>query len=224
MGDKDFRGEPRIAGTELQDRREPRPVVASRVLHEGRVFDLVSERVDLGEAGEVEREYLRHPGAVAVVALDADERVALVQQYRVPVGALAWEIPAGLLDVAGEDPADAARRELLEEADLRAERWDVLVDYWTTPGGSDEAIRIYLARDLSLVAPEERHERTAEEAGMPTAWVALDEARDAVLAGRVHNPSTALGLLAACAARDAGWRTLRPVGDAWPDRPRPGAR
>ena len=219
MADKDFRGEPRIAGTELQDRREPRPVVASRVLHEGRVFDLVSERVDLGEAGEVEREYLRHPGAVAVVALDADERVALVQQYRVPVGALAWEIPAGLLDVAGEDPADAARRELLEEADLRAECWDVLVDYWTTPGGSDEAIRIYLARDLSDVPEDERHDREGEELGMPTAWVSLDEAHAAVLAGRLHNPSACLGILAAHASRAGGWSSLRPVDSPWPEHP-----
>ncbi|MCG7323244.1 MULTISPECIES: NUDIX domain-containing protein [Arsenicicoccus] len=219
MSDNGFRGTPVVGGDDIADRIEPRPVLESRVLHEGYVFDLVSETADLGEAGEVRREFLRHPGAVAIVALDAEDRVVLIQQYRHPVRALDWEIPAGLLDVEGEDPAVAASRELLEEADLRAERWDVLIDYWTTPGGNDEAIRIYLARDLSDVPEDERHDREGEELGMPTAWVSLDEAHAAVLAGRLHNPSACLGILAAHASRAGGWSSLRPVDSPWPEHP-----
>ncbi|AKT51687.1 NUDIX domain-containing protein [Arsenicicoccus sp. oral taxon 190] len=219
MPRNDFRGHPQLARTDVVDRIDPRPVVESHVIHEGYVFDLVSETADLGEAGQVRREFLRHPGAVAVVALDSEDRVVLIQQYRHPVGAFEWEIPAGLLDVAGEDPAVAVARELHEEADLRAERWDVLIDYWTTPGGNDEAIRIYLARDLSLVPEDEWHEREDEERDMPTGWLSLDDARAAVLAGQLHNPSTVVGVLAAHASRADGWASLRPADSPWPEHP-----
>ncbi len=171
--------------------------------------------MDLGDGVVVVREYIRHPGAVAVIALDDDERVLLLRQYRHPVRSLLWEPPAGLLDVEGEDLRAAAERELMEEADLRAERWDVLVDYYTTPGGSDEPIRVFLARGLSHVPHHERHEREDEERDMASAWVPLDEAVSAVLGGRVHNPSAVVGILAAAQARALGWATLRPVGAPW---------
>ncbi|GMA19034.1 NUDIX hydrolase [Arsenicicoccus piscis] len=215
-----FLGAPVVGVDELVDRIDPRPVLESRTIHEGYVFDLVSETADLGEAGTVRREFLRHPGAVAILALDDEERLVVVQQYRHPVGAFDWEIPAGLLDVAGEPPQLAAARELGEEADLRAEQWDVLVDYWTTPGGNDEAIRVFLARGLSPVPEAERHEREDEELGMPTVWATLDNVQEAVLSGRLHNPSTCIGVLAACAARDRGWATLRPADAPWPEHPR----
>lgn len=217
MTDNGFRGDPVLSSAEVVDRIDPRPVLSSEVIHPGYVFDLVSETADLGEAGPVTREFLRHPGAVAVLALDDADQVCVIQQYRHPVGAFDWEIPAGLLDVAGEDPAAAAARELHEEADLRAGRWDVLLDYWTTPGGNDEAIRIYLARDLAVVPEDERHQREAEELGMPTGWISLDDLHAAVLAGQIHNPSTVIGVLAAHASRAAGWSTLRPTDAPWPE-------
>ncbi|OLT53100.1 NUDIX hydrolase [Cellulosimicrobium sp. CUA-896] len=196
----------------------PRPVLSTGLVHEGRVFDLRADKVDLGEGGRVTREYLDHPGAVAVIALDDDERVLLLRQYRHPVRRELWEPPAGLLDVEGEDARDAAARELAEEADLRAARWDVLVDYYTSPGGSNEALRVYLARDLSPVPDDERHVREAEEADMEVRWVALDDAVAAVLAGRVHNPSAVVGILAAATSRAGGWASLRPAGTPWPER------
>lgn len=197
-----------------------RHVLASERAFTGPVFGVVTERVllDGDDDAPVRRDYVDHPGAVAVVALRGDpgaEEVLLIQQYRHPVRARLWEIPAGLLDVDGEDHLDAARRELAEEADLAAGRWDVLVDFFTSPGGSDESVRIYLARDVTEVPDAERHERTDEERDMPTRWVPLDEAVRAVHAGRIHNPSAVVGLLAAQSARHHGWEPLRPTDAPW---------
>lgn len=209
-------GPPAVHGVlPLVDVPAPAPVIGSTLVHTGRIWDLASDEVDLGGGAVVVREYIRHPGAVAVIALDDNERVLLLRQYRHPVRSLLWEPPAGLLDVAGEDLRDAAARELAEEADLRAEHWDVLVDYYTTPGGSDEPIRVFLARGLSAVPHHERHAREDEERDMPVAWTPLDDAVAAVLGGQVHNPSAVVGVLAAAAARAAGWATLRPVDAPW---------
>ncbi|GAA4833736.1 NUDIX hydrolase [Luteimicrobium xylanilyticum] len=202
----------------MRDVVAPRPVVRRELVHHGRIWDVVADDVDLGGGTVVSREIVDHPGAVAVVALDDDGRVLLLRQYRHPVRRELWEVPAGLLDVAGE-PADvAAARELGEEADLRAARWDVLVDYYTSPGGSSEALRVFLARDLSAVPDAERHVREDEERDIELRWVALDDAVDAVLGGAVHNPSAVVGVLAAHAARAAGWSTLRPADSPWPER------
>lgn len=193
----------------LADVPGERPVLDSQVVHRGLVWDVVRECVELGPYRTVVREYVRHPGAVAVIALDDDDRVLLLRQYRHPAGAELWEPPAGLLDVPGEDPVAAARRELAEEADLTATHWWVLTDYLTTPGGSDEALRVYLARGLAEVPHADRHRREDEEADMEPVWVPLDDAVTAVLAGRLRNPSTAVGVLAAAAARARGWADLR---------------
>jgi 8-oxo-dGTP pyrophosphatase MutT (NUDIX family) len=201
----------------LVDERAPRPVITSEQVHEGAIWTVRRETVDLGEAGIVRRDVLHHPGAVGVLALDDDDRLLMIRQYRHPVGMDLWEVPAGLLDVVGEDPLVAAQRELAEEADLTAGRWDLLIDWFTSPGGSDETIRLFLARDVQVVPDHELHERTDEELGMLTRWVSLEDARDAVLAGRIHNPAAVVGVLAACAARDQGWSTLRPVDAPWPE-------
>lgn len=195
----------------LADVPGERPVLESQVVHRGLVWDVVRETVELGPFHTVVREYVRHPGAVAIIALDDEDRVLLLRQYRHPAGAELWEPPAGLLDVPGEDPVAAARRELAEEADLTATRWWVLADYLTTPGGSDEALRVFLARGLAEVPHADRHRRQDEEADMEPVWVPLDDAVTAVLAGRLRNPSTAVGVLAAAAARSRGWAGLRPV-------------
>jgi ADP-ribose pyrophosphatase len=204
----------------LADLVSSRRVLDSEPVFAGMVWDVVRDRVDLGEAGVVHREYVRHPGAVAVLVLDEADRVLLVRQYRHPVRHELWELPAGLLDVAGEPPLEAARRELAEEADRRADRWDVLLDWFNSPGGMDEAVRVYLARGVSLVPPDERHTRGDEELGMPVRWVDLDQAHRAVLDGRIHNPATVVGLLAAHASRALGWTTLRPATAPWPQHPR----
>jgi 8-oxo-dGDP phosphatase len=193
------------------DRPAPRPVLEHTDLHHGKIWDLVSETVDLG-GSQVVREFVDHPGAVAVLVLDAEDRVLLLQQYRHPVRRELWEPPAGLRDVDGEPPYLTAARELAEEADLRAATWHLLAEFHTSPGGSDEEILVYLARDVVVVPEAERFTREDEEATMVPLWVPLDEAVEAVLAGQLHSPSAVVGILAAAAARDRGWRTLRPVG------------
>ncbi len=203
---------------ELRDVVAPRPAREHELLHDGMIWDVVAERVDLGDGGIVRREFIDHPGAVAVVAIDEDDRLLLLRQYRHPVRRELWEPPAGLLDVDHEPAQAAAARELAEEADLVAGRWDVLVDYFTSPGGSNEAIRIFLARDLRDVPVAERFAREAEELEMEPRWVSIDDAVSAVLTGRVHNPSAVVGILAARAAQAAGWSTLRPVDAPWPER------
>jgi len=193
-------------------------VRSSRTVHHGMVWDVRRDEVDLGDGQTVTREVVDHTGAVGVVVLDAEDRVLLLRQYRHPVRSYLWEPPAGLLDVAGEDPQVAAARELAEEADLVADEWHVLVDFYNSPGGSTEAFRCYLARGLHEVPESERHQREHEERDMARAWVDLSEARDLVLAGRLHNPTTVCGVLAAAAAREAGWATLRPADAPWPER------
>lgn len=196
--------------TPPEDLPAPRAVLTSEVVFPGMIWDVVSETVDLGHS-EVRREFVRHPGAVAVVAMDDEDRVLLLRQYRHPVRSELWEPPAGLRDVPDEDLRATAERELAEEADLVASAWWVLTEYLTTPGSSDEAITVFLARDLTPVPEDRRHERADEERDMVARWVPLDEAVGQVLAGRLRNPSTAVGLLAAAAARARGWTDLRPA-------------
>jgi 8-oxo-dGTP pyrophosphatase MutT (NUDIX family) len=194
-------------------------VLSSVPQFEGRVVRMVSDEIALpgGETGV--RDYLVHPGAVGVVALDDDERIVLVRQYRHPVRADLWELPAGLLDVDGEPASVTARRELWEEADLRARSWHVLVDLLTSPGGSDEAIRVYLARDLIEADSTDRHVRTGEEAVMTVERIGLSEAVDWVLDGRIQNAAAVAGVLAADHAVRTGFASLRPADDRWPQRP-----
>ena len=218
-------GAPRLSGVDLVDEVDPRPVSESELALRGRVWDVRRDTVDLGEAGTVVREYVDHPGAVATLALREDRgsaEVLLIKQYRHPVGAVEWELPAGLLDAdaEGQAPHEAAARELYEEADLRAGRWDLLADYVSSPGGLSEALRVFLARDLSDVPGEEIFERAHEELGMPTAWVDLDVAAEAVLAGRIRNATVVIGLLSAQVARSQGWASLRPTDEPWPAHPR----
>jgi len=205
-----------VAATDLlADLVGGRPVLHSRRSFTGRVWDITTDLVNLGEAGVHGRDYVHHTGAVAVFALNEDGDIYLVRQYRHPVRAETWEPPAGLLDIPGEAPVVAAQRELHEEADLVAERWDVLADFYSSPGGSSEAIRIYLARDVADAPEDGRHERTAEEADMEGRWVPLADILAGVAAGTVHGPTLIIGALALDAAIRSDWATLRPADAAW---------
>lgn len=204
-------------GAGLADAPESWPVSSSETVHStGRVISVRRDQVDPPNGGaSFVRDVVVHPGAVGVVALDADNRMLLVRQYRHPVGYRLLEPPAGLLDVAGEEYQLGAERELWEEAATKAADWRVLVDAFTSPGLTNEAVRIFLARDLSE-APEV-YERLHEEADMETAWAPLVDVVGAVLAGDLHNPILVMGALAAWTALNGpGFDNLRPANAPWP--------
>lgn len=194
----------------LIDRHDPAPVESGEVVFEGLIWDVRRDRVRL-PGGLVSRDWLDHPGAVVVLALDEDDRALVLQQYRHPIGTHEWELPAGLLDVPGESPVDCAARELFEEADLTAARWDHILSHHPSPGSLAEVIHLYLARDLAPVPETRRHRRTHEERDMPTRWVPLDDLREAALAGRLRNGPLLIAVLAAHDLRERHWVGLTPV-------------
>jgi len=183
----------------LRDESFEPEVLSSEVGFRGAVWNVLDERVAYGD-GEIRRQYVAHTGAVAVVAIDDQDRVLLIQQYRHPIRHCDWELPAGLLDIPGEDPMVAAQRELAEEADITAEHWEHLVSSWTTPGGNDEMIHVYLATGIGAAAAA--HAREDEEADIRVEWVPLADAVEAVLEGRMHNGILSIGVLAAATKRD----------------------
>jgi len=205
------------------DRPDSFPVRSSKSRFSGHVIGVQTDLVRMPDGNEAERDVVVHPGAVGAIVLDDRDRVLLVRQYRHPPRRLLWEPPAGLLDrdADGQTPYENAARELYEEAGFRATEWLVLVDLFTSPGMSDEAVRLYLARGVTEVPSEDRHVGQHEEADMPYAWVPLDQAVDKVLAGELHNPLTVSGVLAVAAARARGFANLRQVSAVWPERPGP---
>lgn len=169
-------------------------VIASDLVYEGRVWNVRNDRLRYGDE-EIARQYVDHTGAAAVVVLDDEERVLLIQQYRHPIRERDWEIPAGLLDVAGEAPLHTAQRELQEEVDLVADAWEPLLSIRPTPGGNNEIVHVFLARGLTSLPHE--HTRTAEEADIRREWIPLTDAVTAILDGRLRNGILIAGVFAA---------------------------
>lgn len=192
------------------------PLLASQVVYSGRIWDVRHDTVDYPGA-VFERDYITHPGAVGVLPMNERGEVLLINQYRHPSKRQDWEVVAGLLDVPGETPLNAAKRELAEEADLVADTWNTLIDIIAAPGGSDEAIRIYLARDVRPAA--EVHERTDEESHLLSRWLPLDEAVEAILERRIQNGPMCAAVLAADAAVRRDWKGLGEPNEAWNGHP-----
>lgn len=190
-------------------------VLSSDLAYEGRVIAVRRDVVSMPGDTSSQRDVVVHPGAVGVVALDDRGRVLLVTQYRHPVRRRLEELPAGLLDVDGEPALEAAQRELREEAGLAARTWHVLADTLTSPGMTDEAIRIYLARDVDVV---DRDLQEHEEVDLTVEWVELEQAVRRVLAGDIENAMCVVGLLAADRAIRDGFAHLRPADAVWPAR------
>ena len=179
----------------LHDRPGDSAVTQSQVSFSGYVWNVVTDDVVLSNGDVVHRDVVRHPGAVAVIALDEDGHVVLVEQYRHPMMSRMWEAPAGLRDIDGEPALVTAQRELAEEAGLQAEQWTPLLELALTPGGSDEIISVFLAEDLSACevadfVPE------GEEAEIVVGRFPLQEVIEAVLAGRIRNATLACAVLA----------------------------
>jgi 8-oxo-dGTP pyrophosphatase MutT (NUDIX family) len=184
------------SGAELTDSARSWPVARTEAVHDSAYLSLTIETIVDPDGGEHPRAVVRPHGAVGVVALDDDDRVLLVEQYRHPVQRRLLEIPAGTLDVEGEAPADAAARELAEEADVVAAHWEPLIAPLATPGYSSEAWQIFSATGLTPVPDDDRTTREAEEADMTAWWVPFDEAVDAVLDGRISDAMTVAAILA----------------------------
>ncbi|MEH6378029.1 NUDIX hydrolase [Streptomyces sp. KLMMK] len=203
----------------IKDTAAEWPVTATQTPFTGNKTSVRTDSVEMPDGTVVTRDYQVHPGSVAVLALDEEGRVLVINQYRHPIRQKLWEIPAGLLDVPGENPLHAAQRELYEEAHVKAEDWRVLTDVYTTPGGCDEAVRIFLARDISDVEGE-RFEVEHEELDMELARVPLQELVRGVLAGELHNNCLVVGALSLTAALAGdGLDALRPADAPWPARP-----
>ncbi|MEN3584493.1 NUDIX hydrolase [Streptomyces sp. ZYX-F-203] len=203
----------------IRDTAEEWEIRATDTPFVGKKTAVRTDDVVMPDGSVVTRDYQVHPGSVAVLALDEADRILVIRQYRHPVRRRLWEIPAGLLDVPGENPLNAARRELYEEAHVRAADWRVLTDVYTTPGGCDESVRIFLARGLSEVEGE-RFEVEDEEADMERERIPSRDLVRGVLAGELHNNCLVVGVLSLVAARqDGGLDALRPADAPWPARP-----
>ncbi len=168
-------------------------IVSTELVFKGRIWNVVSEAFRYSD-GILVRDFVRHPGAVAVIALNSSNEILMVRQYRHPVRKLLWEIPAGLLDIPGESFEQAARRELREETSFDARSLEHLITFHTSPGGNDETITVFLATDLESV----NHDFVAEgeESDMLVEWVPFERALASVLASETQNPSTVVAVLA----------------------------
>lgn len=189
------------------------------VVWRGFIYDVATHTLEVG--GEtVRREITLHPGAVSVMCLNDANELLLLRQYRHPVGGYLFEPPAGLMDVNGETPLAAAKRELQEEAGLQAATWNVLIDYHNSPGGSTEAHRIYLARDLSAHPLGKSGGDGAEENEMTQVWVGIKEAEKLAAEGAFNNPAALIGIFALAYAYRNDWSTLQPADLTWAARER----
>jgi len=197
---------------------QPYQVLERRQEFEGAIFTVVSDEVAMPDGGSARRDWAISLSAVGVVAIDDADRVTLIRQYRHPVGGYLWEIPAGLTDVAGESDLLTAQRELAEEADLVAADWRMLIEHHSSPGMTNQLIRVFLARGLTAVSELDRHVRQAEESDMLVRAVDLDEAVAMVFRGEITNGPAVAGVLAAARARTENWAPLRPA-DSLPPEP-----
>jgi len=164
-------------------------VLSTRRVYEGKVLSLDVDEVEEPGAVRARREVVRHPGSVAALPVHEDGRVLLVRQYRYPVDAEVWELPAGRLD-EGESPEEGARREMEEEVGLRPGRLEPLSVFYTTPGFCDEEMHLFRASELATVpARPEADER------IESALFTLQDAREMIRRGEIREGKTLVALL-----------------------------
>lgn len=191
-------------------------VIGSETVYDGAILALRVDELTMPGDRTARREVVEHHGAVAIVACDDDGAIATVTQYRHPVQRRLRELPAGLMDSGGgESPVEAARRELMEEVGVEADRWHTLVDVASSPGFTDEALRVFVAEGLRTVDRPDAHD---EEADMDIDWIPLDDAVAMVFAGEIVNVTSVCGILALAHVRATG-ADLRDPDSPWVDQP-----
>jgi ADP-ribose pyrophosphatase len=198
------------ATTIFEDQPASWPVDETRELFRHWLITVRTDRVHMPGGHVAERSIVTHPGAVAILALDDGDRALMIRQYRHPARKIMWELPAGLRDHPGEPLVTAAQRELREETGYQAGTWHSLVDHYSSPGFTNERLRIFLARDLTP-ASDRSYVREDEESLIVTGWLPLKDAAHAILAGKLHNSATIAGLLAGHVALSEGFTGLRPA-------------
>jgi 8-oxo-dGTP pyrophosphatase MutT (NUDIX family) len=191
----------RLASDGLRDEPHSWPVATSTARYSSPYLSVRTDAIVDPAGLSHDRAVVQPHGAVGIFAVDDDDRVLLVEQYRHPVRARLLELPAGTLDVDGEAAQAAAERELMEEADLSADQWEHLLSLAATPGYSTELWTVFRAAGLHPVPPSERVERQAEEAEMVQWWMPFADAVAAVLDGRISDAMTVAGILAEKARR-----------------------
>lgn len=172
-------------------------VVEREIIHRGRYLEFRIDHIERADGTGGTRDVVGHPGAIAVLAVDDDDRLLLVRQWRIPAGAAMLEIPAGTLDLidgATEDPDLAARRELEEETGHRAGTWRKLAEFWTAPGFATELMHLYLATGIAGADGDDRLTPDEDER-LELLHVAVDDAVAMVERGEICDAKTIIGIL-----------------------------
>ncbi|MGH9620394.1 MAG: NUDIX hydrolase, partial [Bryobacteraceae bacterium] len=162
-------------------------VISSHEVLKNKLFTITDEVAKDPGGFEIRRYIVRHPGSAVMMPLDADQRVLLVKQFRLPAEQEMWELPAGRID-PGESPLQAAQRELREETGYAAKRWDLLVAFWPSPGYVGEKMNLFLARDLT---PGEQD--PMEDERIETRWFTKEEIASQIRAGKIQDGKTIIG-------------------------------
>ena len=162
-------------------------IISSKELLKNKLFTVVEEVANDPSGFEIHRSIIRHPGSAVMMAVDGKDRILLVKQFRLPAEADLWELPAGRLD-PGEEPLDAAKRELHEETGYHAKTWTPLVSYWASPGYVAEKMNLFLAEDLTA---GDQHLMDDERIEMR--WFQSEEVADWIRSGKIVDGKTIVG-------------------------------
>jgi ADP-ribose pyrophosphatase len=164
-------------------------IVSSKEILKNKLFTVVDEVAHDPSGFEIHRAVIRHPGSAVMMAVDAQERILLVKQFRLPAEKELWELPAGRID-PGESPLDTARRELREETGYEAKTWTPLISFWASPGYVDEKMNIFLAEDL-----KEGKQQPMEDERIEIGWFEAPKLRQMIRAGEIQDGKTMVGYL-----------------------------
>jgi ADP-ribose pyrophosphatase len=163
-------------------------IISSREVYKCKLFRVTEDKAADPQTGfEIRRSVVRHAGSAVMMAVDENERVLLVRQYRLPAGKNLWELPAGRLD-PGEKPLQAARRELIEETGYRARRWRRLASFWVSPGYVQERMTIFLATGLTAGQATPMDDERIE-----TRWFTRKDLEAQIRTGKIEDAKTIIG-------------------------------